>query len=116
MAAGLTMETVQQLAGAPYPVIRIMPNTPASIGMGMILSCDTGVSQEETAEFCTLLSGAGRLDALPESLIDAGSAISGLRPRLRLPLPGGPGRRRRGLRTAPGQGTRNMPLKRWQRC
>lgn len=30
MAAGLTMETVQQLAGAPYPVIRIMPNTPAS--------------------------------------------------------------------------------------
>lgn len=80
MAAGLTMETVQQLAGAPYPVIRIMPNTPASIGMGMILSCDTGVSQEETAEFCTLLSGAGRLDALPESLIDAGSAISGCGP------------------------------------
>ena len=37
MAAGLTTETVQQLAGGPYPVIRIMPNTPVSIGKGMIL-------------------------------------------------------------------------------
>lgn len=80
MAAGLTMEAVQQLAGGPYPVIRIMPNTPVSIGKGMILCCDTGVSPEELAEFRTLLSGAGRLDTLPESLIDAGSAVSGCGP------------------------------------
>lgn len=80
MAAGLTMETVQQLAGGPYPVIRIMPNTPVSIGQGMILYCATGVAPDALAEFCSLLAGAGRLDALPESLIDAGSAISGCGP------------------------------------
>lgn len=80
MAAGLTMETVQQLAGGPYPVIRIMPNTPVSIGQGMILYCATGVAPDALAEFCGLLAGAGRLDALPESLIDAGSAISGCGP------------------------------------
>ena len=80
MAAGLTMETIQTLSGISCPIIRIMPNTPASIGKGMILYCETGVSQEECAEFCTLLSGAGRLDALPEALIDAGSAISGCGP------------------------------------
>lgn len=80
MAAGLTMETVQQLAGGPYPVIRIMPNTPVSIGQGMILYCATGVAPDALAEFCGLLAGAGRLDALPEALIDAGSAISGCGP------------------------------------
>ena len=80
MAAGLTMETVQQLAGGPYPVIRIMPNTPVSIGQGMILYCATGVASDALAEFCGLLAGAGRLDALPEALIDAGSAISGCGP------------------------------------
>lgn len=80
MAAGLTMETIQTLSGSPCPVIRMMPNTPASIGKGMILYCETGVSQGEIEEFCTLFSGAGRLDPLPESLIDAGSAVSGCGP------------------------------------
>ena len=80
MAAGLTMETVRQLAGGPYPIIRIMPNTPVSIGKGMILYCAAGVTPEALAEFCTLLAGAGRLDTLPESLIDAGSALSGCGP------------------------------------
>ena len=80
MAAGLTMETVQQLAGGPYPIIRIMPNTPVSIGRGMILYCAAGVAPEALAEFRALLAGAGRLDALPEFLIDAGSAISGCGP------------------------------------
>ena len=32
MAAGLTIARIRELAGGDYPVIRIMPNTPASIG------------------------------------------------------------------------------------
>ena len=43
MAAGTSMEKVQRLAGGDYPVIRIMPNTPVSIGEGMILyACKIG--------------------------------------------------------------------------
>lgn len=80
MAAGLAMHTIQTMAQGNDPIIRIMPNTPASIGKGMILYCTQNLEQDAIDEFCDLMSGAGRLDALPESLIDAGSAISGCGP------------------------------------
>ena len=81
MAAGLTMERIAELAGGAYPVIRIMPNTPAAIGEGMILhSHNELVSDEEVTEFTSMLSAAGQLIALPERLIDAGSAVSGCGP------------------------------------
>ena len=81
MAAGLSINKIQQLAGGDYPVIRIMPNTPASIGEGMILyACGEGVSDEEERLFLDAMAGAGRFSALPERLIDAGSAVSGCGP------------------------------------
>lgn len=86
MAAGLTIETIRAMAGGDYPVIRIMPNTPASIGEGMILYCAQGVKPEELEAFCTLMAGAGRLDELPEGLIDAGSALSGCGPAFVYPF------------------------------
>ena len=43
MAAGLTMETIRRMAGGDFPVIRMMPNTPAAIGEGMIQYRCTGV-------------------------------------------------------------------------
>ena len=85
MAAGLSMESIRSMAGGAYPVIRIMPNTPASIGEGMILYCSTGVEPEELEAFCTLMAGAGALDELPQGLIDAGSALSGCGPAFCLP-------------------------------
>ena len=36
MAAGLTLQTVEAMAGGDLPVIRIMPNTPTAIGKGVI--------------------------------------------------------------------------------
>ena len=81
MAAGLSMEKIAALAGGDYPVIRIMPNTPASIGEGVILySRSELVSDGELREFTGLLSAAGQLSPLPEHLIDAGSAVSGCGP------------------------------------
>ena len=81
MAAGLTMERIQEMAGGAYPVIRIMPNTPASIGEGMILytACEL-VTSGETDAFVSAMAGAGRLSPLPEHLMDAGSAVSGCGP------------------------------------
>ena len=65
MAAGLSIARIQEMAGEDFPVIRIMPNTPASVGEGMIQYCS---------------SNAGRLDAVPENLIDAASCVSGCGP------------------------------------
>ena len=81
MAAGLTIQRIQDLAGGAYPVIRIMPNTPAAIGEGMVLyACGAGVTKPEEALFLSSMSAAGRLSPLPEALMDAGSAVSGCGP------------------------------------
>lgn len=81
MAAGLSIGQIQALAGGGYPVIRIMPNTPASIGEGMILyTRGEGVTDEEERLFLSTMAGAGRFSALPEHLMDAGSAVSGCGP------------------------------------
>lgn len=81
MAAGLTIRRIREMAGGDYPVIRIMPNTPSSIGEGMILYTAGGdVLDVELQVFLTAMAGAGRLSPLPEHLMDAGSAISGCGP------------------------------------
>lgn len=80
MAAGLTISRIRQMAGGDYPVIRIMPNTPASVGEGMILYALENVSEDELETFLSGMAKAGKFCALPESLIDAGSALSGCGP------------------------------------
>lgn len=80
MAAGLTMERIREMAGGNYPVIRIMPNTPSSIGEGMIQYCTLDVTDEQEADFLQAMSCCGRLDQIPEELIDAASAVSGSGP------------------------------------
>lgn len=80
MAAGLTCEKIQALAGGNYPVIRMMPNTPAAIGVGMTQYCGLNVTEAELNTFADLLSCSGTLDAIPEQLMDAAAAVSGCGP------------------------------------
>ncbi len=81
MAAGLTISNIRRMAGSDYPVIRIMPNTPVTVGSGLILyDASEDVCDAALAQFCQNLSAAGMLDRLPEKLIDAGSAIAGCGP------------------------------------
>ncbi len=81
MAAGLTMQRVEDMARGRYPVIRIMPNTPAAIGEGMISYCaNSAVTQTALAAFLDVMSPAGRFLQLPEQLIDAASAVAGCGP------------------------------------
>ena len=81
MAAGLTMQRIANLVGGGYPVIRIMPNTPAKIGSGVIqYTYNDRCRREDVEEFLAALSDAGWLHQLPERLIDAGSALSGSGP------------------------------------
>ncbi len=80
MLAGVTTERLAAELGE-MPIIRIMPNTAAAIGEGMILyTANPAVTADEKAAFVQLLSTAGQLDEIPEALIDAGSAVSGCGP------------------------------------
>ena len=80
MAAGLTIETLRAMAGGRYPMIRMMPNTPVSVGAGVVTYCTDGVTDAESAAFVRLLSPCGLLDPLNEHLIDAASAVAGCGP------------------------------------
>jgi pyrroline-5-carboxylate reductase len=82
MAAGLSIARLSEMVGdADHRIIRIMPNTPAAIGCGMILWCANSlVDDGNIKSFETLLSGAGKLDMINENLIDAASAVSGCGP------------------------------------
>ncbi len=81
MAAGMTIARIQELAGGEYPVIRIMPNTPAAFGEGMTLyTRGTGVTEEEERQLLAAMAGAGQFSPLPERLMDAGAAVSGCGP------------------------------------
>ena len=80
MAAGLSCENIREMADADCPVIRIMPNLPASVGCGVIMYCGYDVSEEVLSDFAGLLSGSGTVDRIDEKLIDAASAISGCGP------------------------------------
>lgn len=81
MAAGVQIEKVQRMAQKECPVIRIMPNTPASVGEGMILyTASREVCEDSVKIFLDAFSKAGKLDNIQESLIDAASAVSGCGP------------------------------------
>ena len=81
MCAGMELSKVRELAGCALPVIRIMPNTPTAVGMGVIPYCRNElVSDRLLAEWLVDMQPCGALDALPERLMDAASALSGSGP------------------------------------
>ena len=79
MAAGTSIKEICDFAGKEYPTIRIMPNTPVSVGAGIVLYC-ANESAGDTLEFTDILKYAGTLDNLPENLIDAASCLTGCSP------------------------------------
>ncbi len=81
MAAGVSMETIESLANVSLPIVRIMPNTPVTLGLGMIEVCYNNlVSKEQLALILALLNEAGKLDVISQDKIDAASAIAGSGP------------------------------------
>ena len=80
MAAGLSCERIRDFVDLDCPVIRMMPNTPAAIGKGVVQYCGLGTTAEEMDGFAALIAPAGLVDLVPEDLIDAASAVSGCGP------------------------------------
>ena len=81
MAAGLSSDKICSMAGGNIPVVRIMPNTPASVGCGVVLYCSNCFAGEKDREtVADMLAEAGFVDYLDEKLVDAASAVSGCGP------------------------------------
>ena len=81
MAAGVSLASLRDAFFDGAPIIRIMPNTPASVGCGMTLYAENEeVSDKAISDFEFIMEKSGKLDRIPEKLIDAGSAVSGCGP------------------------------------
>lgn len=80
MAAGISVSDIERIV-TDCPIIRIMPNTPAIVGEGMILYCANElVTEVQLDGFKKSMSAAGKTDLIAEGLIDAAGCVSGCGP------------------------------------
>lgn len=82
IAAGQSIEKLTDAFGNDdIKLIRVMPNTPALVGGGMAAVVPNDmVSAEETAAVLEIFNALGRAEIVPESLMDAVTAVSGSSP------------------------------------
>ena len=81
MAAGVTMASIKSHFTAPPAVVRIMPNLPLSVGLGMTAMCpDETVKKEDVDALLALFSTVGRARIIEERLFDTVTALSGSGP------------------------------------
>lgn len=82
IAAGRSIASFQDVFGSETPIIRAMPNTPASIGLGIsvaVANARVGPSDKERAD--SLLAAVGEVAWVDrESHLDAVTAVSGSGP------------------------------------
>jgi pyrroline-5-carboxylate reductase len=78
--AGVSIAQLEQ-AFPDRAVIRVMPNTPATVGMGMTaISAGTHVQAEDLELATRLFQAVGEVVTVPESLMDAVTGLSGSGP------------------------------------
>ncbi|WP_080793265.1 pyrroline-5-carboxylate reductase [Corynebacterium pacaense] len=81
MAAGINLATMEEHVSAGLPIVRVMPNTPMLVRKGM--STVTGgrfVTTEQVELVSRLLGAVGEVLVVPESDIDAVTAVAGSSP------------------------------------
>jgi pyrroline-5-carboxylate reductase len=81
VAAGVTMQSIEQAASPGWRVIRCMPNTPALIGKGAAAFCaGTSATRGDAATAQRLLGAVGTALEVPEPWMDAVTGLSGSGP------------------------------------
>lgn len=81
IAAGITTNYIKKYLGNGMRIIRVMPNLPARIGMGVSCLCKGESVKEEDLEFTQeLFDNLGVTLVLSEDKMDAATAISGSGP------------------------------------
>lgn len=90
MAAGIRLKDLRPyLGGAGYevPLLRVMPNTCVSIGKGLVgLSAPEGEWESRLKGVEDILAQAGRVERLPEDLMDQFTAVAGCGPAFIYPF------------------------------
>jgi pyrroline-5-carboxylate reductase len=80
-AAGKTTDFVSKIVGPNISIIRVMPNTPTLIGLGMAaISLGKGVNAEQAKFVSEFLATCGKVISIEEDLQDAVTALSGSGP------------------------------------
>lgn len=82
VAAGIRIERFETAFGDKTAVIRVMPNTPAAVGAGMMVLCANEATSGGQLDFArTLMSASGETAVIEEeALMDAVTAVSGSGP------------------------------------
>jgi pyrroline-5-carboxylate reductase len=82
VAAGTRIAAFEEILGAQAPIVRCMPNTPAAIGKGMMVTVKNAHVTDETMAFVDgLLKASGEVaEVESEGLMDAVTAVSGSGP------------------------------------
>jgi pyrroline-5-carboxylate reductase len=81
IAAGVTIATLEGSLDAGTPVIRAMPNTPATVGAGAAaIAPGTSAGEADLAWAEELLGAVGTVVRVPEALLDAVTGLSGSGP------------------------------------
>lgn len=81
IAAGITMEFIQNKFEKNIKIVRTMPNTPALVGEGMTALCYNDFSSEEDVEnVMNIFKSFGKVETISEKLMDVVPGISGSSP------------------------------------
>jgi len=81
LIAGLSIATIHQLLGREQPVVRTMPNTSSTIGLGATgISYSASVPDESRAIAIAMFRAIGLATVVEESLIEAVTGVSGSGP------------------------------------
>ncbi len=82
IAAGWTLGNFEARFGPDQPIVRVMPNTPAAIGRGMLVACPNDRASDADRALCgSLLQASGAVAWIEdEALMDAVTAVSGSGP------------------------------------
>jgi len=81
IAAGISTQFIQQRLGADIRVARVMPNTPALVSAGAAgFALSPNCSPTDAHVVRTMFEAVGTVERVPESLLDAVTALSGSGP------------------------------------
>jgi len=81
IAAGVTLASLQEAFGSEHRIVRVMPNTPALVGVGVAgIAPGEKVGEDDLAVVEKIFSSVGTAMQVPEKLIDAVTGVSGSGP------------------------------------
>ena len=83
IVAGQSIDALEKAFGKSLRLIRVMPNTPALVGEAMSAYCaSSSVLTDDLSNAALLLNSFGKSEQVPESMMDAVTAVSGSSPAM----------------------------------